>query len=135
MKAKLFILILVASAVLACERNNADHGMFSFDREEEFALYESYYSADHQLSFSVDSIHDSRCPRGVYCIWQGQADVFLTVKTFKTYHLVLDSNKNIRDTIQNYEFQLIDVLPYPDLSSPSSSEDRYAIIKVSYLNN
>lgn len=134
MKAKLFILIVFAGLFFACDKSELDSDIFRFGEETGFQQNQTYHSVDGHLSFRIDSITDSRCPVGVYCIWSGEARVFLSV------HL----NQVVRDTIstlddahyiQNYKFELVDVLPYPDLSVQQDAEKRVVIMKVSRGND
>ena len=135
MRGKLFLLIATTILIYACERIDSDSKIFHFGEEKDFRQYQTYYSPDRSFSFSVDSIHDSRCPVGAACIWAGEARVFITVYLNSKPQLVLSTFDNQKDTIQNYEFHLIDVLPYPDLSKETSHDDLQAIIEINKLND
>ncbi len=37
------------------------------------------YSVTSNLSFTIDSIRDYRCPQDVVCIWAGDVDIFFSV--------------------------------------------------------
>ncbi len=66
----------------------------------------------------IDSvITDSRCPVGVNCIWEGNAEVRLELIVGGNYHhyLNLNTNSNFQqDTvISGIAFRLANILPYP----------------------
>ena len=71
------------------------------------------------VKICLTSIEDSRCPKGVDCIWAGYAAVSLTttvnnsVRTF-TLSTTTRSGFPPKDTtVDNHRFQLTKVLPYP----------------------
>lgn len=75
----------------------------------------------------LDSItSDSRCPDGAVCIWEGNAEVNLTLKTNTgNQHFKLSSlSKSFlppNDTlIAGYHIKLIDVKPYPSINALST---------------
>lgn len=39
----------------------------------------SKYWLDENLSFSIDSIRDYRCPKDVICIWAGDVDLYFNI--------------------------------------------------------
>lgn len=84
-------------------------------------------------------ISDSRCPKGVTCVWAGEVKVTLEVNAtaadgIKTTELQLTRparGKAANDSIDGYEFELLDVDPYPvDRVTPARG-DYVARIKVS----
>jgi hypothetical protein len=59
---------------------------------------------------------DSRCPKGVTCIWEGNAAVILehSFISQNPVQFTLNTSTQPRDTILNgYKFALLDVVPYP----------------------
>ncbi len=133
MKKLLFILILFTYLFFSCESEVYDNGVFPYGTERDFELLRNYRSIDEKLTIRIDSIHDSRCPIGATCIWQGEARVYMTVRTEKDDQLVLSTYNNQKDTIQNYEIVLTDVLPYPDLSLETPPDDKTVILKINEL--
>ena len=54
---------------------------------------------------------DSRCPEGVLCAWMGNAEVILEVsKNEIRLNTLLDPKEEVVD---DYNIQLLDVIPYP----------------------
>jgi hypothetical protein len=72
---------------------------------------------------------DSRCPKGVECITEGNASVVLE-HTFigqNPTRFVLNTSNPPRDTIINgYKFALLDVVPYPT-AGDSIPQERYRL--------
>jgi hypothetical protein len=54
---------------------------------------------------------DSRCPQGVACFWQGNAEVILEVSEYEiALNTALAPNEKV---VGDYNIQLKDVMPYP----------------------
>lgn len=82
-------------------------------------------------------VAESRCPKGVQCIWQGYAACEFsinidgvkkqfTLSTLK-HGAVPWSNETV---IHGIKISLVDVLPYPDFSKPQPTEPYKAILKI-----
>lgn len=78
----------------------------------------------------ADVIEDSRCPKDVVCIWQGQAKVRLTLSgtVNESIELISQSGDSAlaKDTVNNLVFTLLDVTPYP-VSTDSIAKEEYKI--------
>lgn len=86
-----------------------------------------YCNSEQELRLSFDSISDSRCPIGAWCIWEGNASVRLLIKQAGeediTFRLNTHGN-NLTDTLVNgLRYKLIDLLPYPELEQENQAED------------
>jgi hypothetical protein len=90
-------------------------------------------SKTDNLSIKVLKINDSRCPTGVVCIWQGEATVFLEVKENSTFDVTLSTFHQPVDTVNNYIFRLIDVLPYPVYGTEVPDSDKKVVVKIDRL--
>lgn len=85
--------------------------------------------ADHMRA-SVTSIKDSRCPKGVQCVWAGTVTITLALN--ENFSINLEAGKQV-DTTYNrkkYSFTLLDVTPYPVANMSSSSEEAKAVIRI-----
>jgi hypothetical protein len=108
---------------------------------EELALNEEltmktgdiFQSTTGKLSVKVTKITDSRCPTGVVCVWQGEATVYLDVNESKTYEVVLSTFHQPVDTVNNYIFKLINVLPYPVYQVEVPDSDKKVILQIEKL--
>lgn len=114
MNLKITIVLALMFLLLACENEEVQH-VFDLTIENEFKIDQMYYSPDQLIEFSVDDINDSRCPEGVTCIWQGEARVHLLFEKPFVENIELSTYNKLKDTISNYEIQLIDVQPYPEI--------------------
>jgi len=73
------------------------------------------YHVEDGLSFSIDSINDSRCPIGVLCIWTGDVSLYFSIRqnTHTTDTLISMLTRN-PFTVGNYTWRIIEVNPYPE---------------------
>ncbi|HZG52521.1 MAG TPA: hypothetical protein VEZ40_10340 [Pyrinomonadaceae bacterium] len=77
--------------------------------------------AGQNLNVKLVSVpEDSRCPKGVNCIWAGNARVMLQVSPAKGRPAKLELNTNAREAADGagggfgqYLFKLVEVAPYP----------------------
>jgi hypothetical protein len=93
---------------------------------------------EKQISICLDSVfNDSRCPTGVYCIWEGNAAVRFKYGKSGNKLVIFDLNTNNQfrsDTIvDGYKFTLIGLSPYPAIGHPIIQKDYKAKIIVSPL--
>lgn len=88
--------------------------------EQEFKLKigESAKSKPDGLELKFDSVaEDSRCPKGVTCVWAGNARVLLKVKkdAAAPADVELNTNSNPKTAgYLNYELRLKELRPYPE---------------------
>ncbi|HYP00396.1 MAG TPA: hypothetical protein VER76_09435 [Pyrinomonadaceae bacterium] len=75
----------------------------------------------HKFKIKFVSVpEDSRCPKGVNCIWAGNVRVLLHVTKAKSKPVKVELNLNPRDfpdgqaaNYGNYKLKLVSVEPYP----------------------
>ncbi len=86
----------------------------------------------NDVALSFQSINDSRCPIDAVCFWQGVAEVGLNLSTqsggttdfIMSYLGLCEENCCSPEEVGNYKIELLEVLPYPDLSGiPVTIED------------
>ena len=107
---------------------------FSFGVENDFKIKGDYHSTDNSLKFSITEVNDSRCPSDVVCIWAGKADVKIKVESPVTGTITLSTYNNPVDTVGNYSFKIIDVLPYPISTKTIKLEDYVVMLKIEKLS-
>jgi len=81
-------------------------------------------------------LQDSRCPIGVWCFWEGNAELsFLVFDSRKVHELVLNSNPSFPTSadIEKYKIHLINVTPYPHIDSLYTPYDYRAQILITPL--
>lgn len=76
---------------------------------------------------------DSRCPKGVNCVWEGQAVIELAIDT-KPLELTMRAGNEAdrKKSMGNYTIELVKVDPYPEGENASIPQEDYVIeLKVS----
>jgi len=73
------------------------------------------YQVSWDLAFTIDSINEYRCPLDAYCVWAGDVDLFFCFgNDINTTEMInLNNGDTNPRTINNYTFEVLDVLPYP----------------------
>ncbi len=72
---------------------------------------------DKEMQATVTQIMDSRCPKGVTCIWAGTVDVMLQLANGSQIKLPVGKQKDTVYNNRKYSFTLVDVVPYPGTST------------------
>jgi len=131
---KVQLITLIALLLFAACSSDEDNHVLSLDSYQQFRLQEEYSFPDQNLKISVEQVDDSRCPIGVICVWEGEATVYLYVRMEEVHDLVLSTVRQPKDTIQNFEIELMDVSPYPHISQEIKQEDYRVTLKVRRLD-
>lgn len=134
MKRVLLLLVSVLIGLVACSKSAVQPANTILIPEKKSAR------AAAGLTVRVDSIRDSRCPKGVLCVWAGAVDADLYVSandpTGQTLHLGIGYTPR-RDSATvafdgtTYSVILRDVTPYPTV--PPSDEVKQAVVEVKKL--
>ena len=135
-KWKVFGLVVVLGMLVfaGCEDQQEDF-VVPLDKEVSVRI-DRRYTVYPNLSFEVDEVNDSRCPRGVVCIWQGVAVVWVKVfesaqiQAAEADRLRLSTHESRSQTYDDYHFELIDVEPYPDIEEEYDEEDIRVVLKI-----
>lgn len=85
-----------------------------------------FTSCNKELQATVTKIMDSRCPKGVTCIWAGTVNVELQLNDQAVVNLAIGKQKDTVFNNRNYSFTLVNVIPYPG----SSSDEPKSIIRI-----
>ena len=94
------------------------------------------YRLSGNLSFSIDSIRDYRCPQDMMCFWGGDVELF-----FNIHHnlvnidttIYLYTHNNNPSIIEGYTWKVLQVNPW--LKSDQQIDNRDYRIKVLITNN
>lgn len=81
----------------------------------------------------VSVVEDSRCPRGVDCIWEGNAKVRLRLKSARRPPAEIELNTNVepqRAATHGYEIRLTSLSPYPQGSAAIDKKSYVASLEV-----
>ncbi len=107
--------------------------------EQEFKLKigEGAKAPGEGLKVEFDSVaEDSRCPKGVNCVWAGNAKIILKVKkdTGKPANVELNTNINPKTSrYLEYELRLKELKPYPESNATIKSSDYEVTLTVHKL--
>jgi hypothetical protein len=142
----LIVIIIVPIAFLQCSDMSTSSGLGSNQRsiaspdgEIKIAYDESVFIESENLTILFDRvIGDSRCPSGVVCFWEGQAEIRLTLRKSgqEPVDVVLkirpgrDPEKFPELTVKvlGYRISLVALEPYPDIECPRVIEDYEALL-------
>ena len=109
MKTSLKVLLLVFLCATACGDNMADFGTVIELKEGK-----SVTMSDKTV-VTLKEINDSRCPTTATCVWEGRADVILTVTSAGTdYEVGLNELEKVSAALNDYLFEFIELNPYPE---------------------
>lgn len=134
MKKFKFFVSLILISFISCD-NEPVSDSFSFGLDNEFKINGEYNSEDNSLHFRITEINDSRCPSDVVCVWEGKADVKIKVESPVSGSITLSTYDNPIDTVGNYSFRIIDVLPYPISTKTIQLEDYNVTLKIVELTD
>lgn len=100
------------------------------DEEIQIKIGESVTLEGGNLTIKFKSLAgDSRCPQGVVCVWEGNAEVILEVsKNEVALNTALDPKEKV---VGDYNIQLRDVIPYPKAGEELKPENYSIKIVVS----
>ena len=135
-----FLMILVL--LTTCENRNCDCLCSAYESEQvqindtlRLKYNEIYCNPEYEFLIGFDSLADNRCPLGAVCIWEGNAGITITLKS--RYHVYSSFRLNthsrfLTDTlVDGLRFELIDVLPYPEINKDYSPEDYQLLLYIS----
>lgn len=134
----IFLLILLTSCGSKKTASNIQHNYSGKDTIEINSNY-PVFDVTHKFLIELDSIiSDSRCPKGSQCVWAGNANIRLKatmVEDNETHFLDLNTNPQFnQDTvINNYQFKLLDITPYPENEKTFPYYDYRATIAIEKL--
>lgn len=135
------VLALCVVALVACGADAKVRGRKTVRLNENFVLRvgQEVSVADQKLSVKFVSVpEDSRCPKGVNCIWAGNVRVQLQVTKTKSKPMKVELNLNPRDfpdgeggNYGDYKIKLVKVDPYPVADQPIKAGDYTATLSIS----
>ncbi len=114
-----YIAIVSIFFLFACEEKEGTTPIVNkFGEIITLKIGESIELNGESLTIAFDKIvDDSRCPNGVDCIWEGQAEVALLMNKTKEILVIMRAGQEdlAKDTLNNIVVTLLDVKPYPDV--------------------
>lgn len=131
MMKEVYLFFLLAFALFSCKKELRTTSLT-------IALNECSNKPFDGVIFCLNSVLDSRCPSGATCFWAGTAiGKFTLIKNNSQYPFTLATSSiphtySSDTTVAGYKIRLINILPYPAVSSPSPSpNDIKAEIEIS----
>ena len=137
-----FIILLSAFLYSGCELFQRDCYCSNYAAEEltlndtvELRYSELYCNSKYEFRLSFDSLSDGRCPIGMMCLWEGNARVKLIIpqpgKSISTVWRNTFDGFLTDTTVYSIRYELIDLLPYPDVDKDYSLDDFILHLKIS----
>ena len=138
-----FIIFLLSTFLYSgCELFQGDCYCSNYAAEEltlndtvELKYSELYCNSKYEFRLSFDSLSDGRCPIGMMCLWEGNARVKLIIqqpgKSISTFWLNTFDGFLTDTTVYGIRYELIDLLPYPDVDKDYSLDDFILHLKIS----
>ena len=131
--------------LLSCRRDNiinpSDNHIKRYSSGDtiEISFKETVYIENPDRQITFDSLlEDSRCPYGVMCVWEGNAEISLLLYfngTETRYNLNTYKKFQRYTVINNYKILLTGVLPYPEINIPIIIDDYSVKIHIHKLSN
>jgi hypothetical protein len=87
-----------------------------------------YFDFENHFRLQMDSVkNDSRCPIGVNCVWEGNAEIYLDLIMEGNYRYVIILNTNnsfqTNTLVRNINFEIAGLIPYPEINKPIDKKD------------
>jgi uncharacterized Zn finger protein len=140
-KITLPVLVLCVVALVACGTQAKVRARKTVRLDQNFVLRvgQEVLVAEQQLSVKFVSVpEDSRCPKGVNCIWAGNVRVQLQVTKTGSKPSKIELSLNPRDFPDgeaseqgNYRIKLVGVDPYPVKDQQLTAKDYAVTLSVS----
>jgi len=131
-----FIAVAVAAPTTAAARGWQARKKIMLDKNFVLSVGQEVLTADGKLKIKFVSVaEDSRCPKGVNCIWAGNARVVLQVGKSTGMPSKLELNTHPREAgdgaggYDQYLIKLVEVAPYP-VANQTNKPRNYAITLV-----
>lgn len=130
-----YLAIIIAVLLLGCHKKDSETLELRIGKDTEINSGQTAVNSKYNIQLTVEDIEDSRCPKDVLCIWEGNGVVnFLLEINNNPIKFHLDTNKNhpdfnfINDTIiGDFRYELKDIQPYP-ISFPPPSNQRAIVL-------
>ena len=135
-------LLLAVLLLSGCELFQRNDYCSNFDIEElplnetlDMRYSELYCNAAYEIRLSFDSLQDSRCPTGAMCIWEGNGRIQLILRKGDQDPIRFWLNTHVNflsDTVvKGLRFELVDILPYPEVDKDYQREDYILQLRIS----
>ena len=129
-----FVIFLLTVASIATQPGKR---VIVLEQEFKLKVGESAKALHEGLKVEFESVaEDSRCPRGVTCIWAGNAKILLKVEKDAGKKANVELNTNINPKTSRYfeyELRLKELKPYPESNATIKASDYEVTLTVHKL--
>lgn len=125
-------LFFMAGVLVACH-DKEEPGLILEKDQLSLKTGKVYPAMIDNMHIRIKEIYDSRCPTGVVCFWAGEARVDFEVTEKTNFDLTLILYRQPVDTVDQYIFRLVDVLPYPVHQKEVPDAEKTVILEVKKL--
>jgi hypothetical protein len=139
MKNVLFSMGLFAAVAMlsGCPKSTPKNVQFKFGSHFSLAPGQTIVSEDNDLSVTFDQVSgDSRCPKGVQCVWAGRADAVFTLSVEGAEEVVTLSSGSLsqggmsQTTFKDYTVMLEAIGPEKTANNEIVQKDYRVTLKV-----
>ena len=131
---KKIIWIFLIAILFSCEDEVIEEQSYAYGIVDQFDQNVDYIAEDSLYNISVEVIDDSRCAIGTVCVWEGKADVEVSIEEPNPGQITLNTYDNQKDTIGNISIELLDVSPYPDINKQVSLSSKIVTLLIEKIN-
>lgn len=143
-----FSIIFISITLISCKTTNqsspsipTSKNISTFNEPILIRFGEQMYFEDNLEVTFLKVLNDSRCPQGVQCVWQGNAEIVLKIKNpeqniSEFVNLKIDG-KNHRNSsnheevkVNEFKFSLLELLPYPQANQSNDFMVYEALISI-----
>ena len=124
MKIKNIAFVVLSLFGLSCEQSTSPTRP-KIGEEFELKYGQSTQIQGQNLSIKFKNVaEDSRCPKGAFCVWEGNAKIVLQVAQQDTsVNTSLEPREITYSRYPTYTIRLVSVSPYPNMSEQIKLED------------
>jgi hypothetical protein len=121
---KKFILLAIVTLILGCQNTVIPHQPI-LGEEFDIKMGQEIIFPEQNINLQFKAVpEDSRCPKGVSCVWAGNAKIaILFNKQEENLNTYTDPKKAL---IANYDIELISLSPYPTYKEEIPEKDYVA---------
>ena len=127
---------LAVTLLVSCDKNESESTTYELGTAFTMHVGDTRLCNCDAPAITLDSIvSDSRCPDGAQCIWEGEATVQLQMgeETLLLSTHVWQEGAQTTDTLGNFIYTLVEVLPYPTVNVPIPVADYEVELRVEAL--
>ena len=126
---------ILCFSILACKQTDIDFQDYKLDEVITLPFVQTARIPSEKIEITFAKVvSESRCPKEAFCTWPGEVTVALNLKIKQRdrgqFELSLWPGKKEKTTFERdgYQFELLEVNPYPENALPPESDYEIEII-------